>query len=117
MTDTLKVSGPREAQIDSKFISLVHSFQHDVFGQPRTSKYKQYVILKDSWVYKGPYNPDRLARLLERCRWLRHWKTAHVVLPVETIDSADGKFIKFPNLITTQSVVSIWHKESFTGQQ
>ncbi len=102
---------------DNGFISLAHSFQHDVFGQPRTSKYKQYVILKGQWVYKGPYNPDRLARLLERCRWLKYWQTAHAVLPMESIDTIDGKFIKFPNLITTQLVESTDHKESFTGRQ
>ena len=100
--------------MSDQFTSLAKSFETDVFGQPRTSRYKQYVILKSAWVYKGPYNPERLGKLLNRTEWFRIWKTPLILLPIETLNTVDGVFAKYQNLIAGKNVGTRWNTESFT---
>nr|QBK90979.1 MAG: uncharacterized protein LCPAC201_02800 [Pithovirus LCPAC201] len=99
------------------FVSLATSFQNDIFGQPRTSRYKQYVILKSNWVFKGPYNSERLEKLQNRTKWFRKWKTPLIVLPIEILNTTDGTFAKYQNLITEGISGTRWNTESFTGNK
>ena len=103
--------------MSDQFTSLAKSFETDVFGQPRTSRYKQYVILKSAWVYKGPYNPERLGKLLNRTEWFRIWKTPLILLPIETLNTVDGVFAKYQNLIAGKNMGIRWNTESFTGNK
>lgn len=91
-------------KLSPRFRSLRGSLKNDVFGQRRTSKNKQHVVLHGDYVYKGPHakGSKRLTAVLYRSKILREWKgcyrDSNIILPVGTEETDEGVFVKYPNI-------------------
>src|SRR5262245_53210008 len=80
--------------------------------QKRTGKTKQFTIMVDDKIYKGPYQPQRLKNLTERSTFFRKNGTPLVILPLMNPDgsiqihqSEAGPFLTYPNLAHGYPVV------------
>lgn len=82
--------------------SLAKSLESGVVCQRRTGSNKQFVILSDDKIIKGPYKPERLESLILKTRYLYLWEATYpkgiAVIPQEILETVEGKFVVFPNL-------------------
>lgn len=98
--------------------SLQEALITSVVGQRRTGKNKQFVILRDDEVYKGPYTASgRLTNIRERSEAFRLWEIPHVVLPLREEETKDGQFVVYPNLAKEYPLEYTIHKESFSSYE
>jgi hypothetical protein len=102
--------------MDQIEFDLQSALRSDVAGQKRTGSGKQFVFLRGEFAYKGPYqNGGKYLNVLSRTKFFNEWKTPCVVKAVDTINSKDGMFIRFPNLMLGKQLQHEPHKESFSN--
>lgn len=95
---------------------LDEALTNNIICQKRTSKYKQFVIIKSNLIIKGPYSKEKLELLLNRSLILKSWNAPFLLHPnSDIINSNNGHFITFPNLAVEYPIESILHTESFSN--
>ena len=84
-------------------------------GQQRTGSSKQFVMIQDEFVIKGPYpsKSKRLVSIKDRESFFELWKTPCIVRSCGSFSTKDGVFIKFPNLMKGHKLVTCPHTETF----
>lgn len=103
-----------------KNFSLKLALENDVICQKRGGKAKQFVILRDDKVYKGPFTAYKLGNIRSRNAYFRKWNTPLMVLPDMNIDDLDmytsesGPFITYPNLAKGYPIECEMHQEGFS---
>jgi ribA/ribD-fused uncharacterized protein len=97
-------------------ISLSSFLAHNVAGQKRTGQ-KQFVFFADDVVYKGPYpaKSPRFENVIFRSDIFTAWGTPCVVKPLDVIETPDGPFIRFPNIMAGYPIESETYTEPKTG--
>lgn len=85
-------------------------------GQLRTSKSKQWVFLDGDYAWKGPYTPGtRLDNVRNRSAIFTAWNTPCVVKMIDAVETPDGTFVRFPNLMIGYPLTIRSVTETFTG--
>lgn len=85
-------------------------------GQRRTSPNKPFVFLCGNEVWKGPYSGQRLMNVISRSDQFAQWHTPCVVTMLgKPIETPDGTFIRFPNLMADYQLTTEPYTETNTG--
>lgn len=96
--------------------TLDHALAKYPVGQQRTSKHKPWVFLAGDYAWKGPYLKDgRLTNVMTRSAIFAAWNTPCVVRAVDSVETPDGIFVRFPNLMANYSLETVPFTESFSG--
>ena len=94
-------------------------FVNDLFGQPRTSSNKQFVILRNKYVYKGPYKNGsyKIDNIRNRTLYFKKWNTPNILLPIDEIRDNNGDiFFIYDNLIDNmENIKTKINIESFSS--
>jgi hypothetical protein len=96
--------------------TLPHAFDNYTVAQKRTGVTKHFVFLVEDVVYKGPYKKADKAfnNVLARSLIFNEWKTPCVVKALDYVETPDGIFIRFPNLLTGMNFETETHQEEFS---
>jgi len=91
-----------------------------VAGQQRTANRKQFVLLADKYIMKGPYwsgQEKKVETISLRSNFFKSWSTPCVTLPLGTMNSDCGAFICYANLAEGYPIEFTPHRESFSGYE
>ncbi len=101
--------------VDSTAFDLTEALMSRIICQKRTSKNKQFVILYNDFVIKGPYTVSKYKNQITRSKIFSALETPCVVKMIESFKAADGGlYVKFPNLMKTDNVDYEMHTEKFS---
>ena len=102
--------------------NLQHALENNVVCQKRTGKRKQFVIMYDDKIYKGPFSEKALNLIDERSGLFAEWQTPLIVHPqrnpdgtLHLVQSEEGPFIVYRNLAQGYPTVADWHTEGWLG--
>src|SRR5437016_4909008 len=97
--------------------NLTAALETDILGQKRTGKHKQFVFLHDDYAIKGPYSPSKLNNVTIRSQIFTRWASPCVVVACDQFTTTDGTFVKYPNFMSSYTLESELHTESFSTLQ
>jgi len=101
-----------ELVIDDNFTSLAKAFDDRPFGQRRTGWNREFVVLGNSLVFKGPLDIDKYTVIDIRVKIMQKWRTPLVILPTKFMRVKEGFFAVYPNVDDMESEVRvIRHRE------
>lgn len=104
--------------------SLEEALNSKIVCQKRTGKNKRFVFLDGDRVIKGPYERNKVDRIMYVSKKLREWNSPFIVHPIEEIISGDNNiYLTFPNVSQgypeqfekyTETFVSSYSTQPFT---
>lgn len=98
-------------------LDLKVALANEIVGQKRTGKHKQFVFLIGQYAYKGPYQQGRLDNVISRSQIFQAWNTPCIVRALDHIPGSEGRFVRFPNIMTGYQLETEMHRESFSELQ
>lgn len=94
--------------------SLKTELGRAILGQKRTGKHKQFVLIYDEFVIKGPYTAQKLQNICTRSAILREWGANFVVHPSSQFESEGAGYLVFPSFYKGYELEHELHQESFS---
>lgn len=96
--------------------SLGLAVSNMVGARARSGISKSFIFCDREVVYKGPYKQvdKRLSNVMARSQIFAAWKTPCVVAAIDTIETVDGIFVRFPNLMHGYPLQTELYQETFS---